>query len=123
MAQHNKLGSWGELVAREYLIKKGYAILETNWKLHRYEIDIIAMHNKRIVFIEVKTRSNHMDDPLEAVDKRRASRMVVAANTYIQTHDYPHEIQYDIIAITGTPNNYTLEHIPDAFLAPLRTYR
>ena len=47
--------------------------------------------------------------------------MVRAANTYVTTFDIPHEVQFDIITIVGTPDNYTLEHIPDAFMAPLTT--
>ena len=123
MAQHNNVGSWGEKLAIDYLISKGYAIRETNWKLQHYEIDIIAMKNNRIVFVEVKTRSNYDDDPLRAVDRKKMQRMVSAANAYVTTRNVPHEIQYDVITINGTPEDYTLEHIDDAFWAPLRTFR
>lgn len=123
MAEHNRVGHWGENLAVEYLVKQGYAIVETNWKLHRYEIDIIAMSGNRIIFIEVKTRTSSVNDPLLAVDRRRMSRMAVAAHNYIIQRQIPHEVQFDIITITGTPDNYKLEHIPDAFLPPLHTVR
>lgn len=123
MAEHNKTGQWGERLAVELLVKKGYAIVQTGWRMNKYEIDIIAMHGTRIVFVEVKTRSSLEDIPEYAVDRKKINRIVAAANTYMQTNDLPHEVQYDIIAVSGTPQNYRIEHIEDAFRAPLRTYR
>lgn len=123
MAQHNEIGKWGEDLACESLIKKGYAIVERNWRLHHYEIDIIAMKGNRIVFVEVKTRSNFEEDPLEAIDKHKMARMVAAANVYMKVYDRYHECQFDVFAISGTPQNYKIEHIADAFLPPLKTYR
>lgn len=123
MAVHNDVGSWGENIAVEYLIKKGYAIVETNWRLHHYEIDIVARIGTRIVFVEVKTRSSAAHDPLRAVDRRKMMRMARAANTYVLSRDVPLEVQFDIITIVGTKTDYVLEHIADAFLPPLQTYR
>ena len=123
MAKHNQIGSWGEKIAVEYLISKGYAIRETNWRMHHYEIDIIAMIGDRLVFVEVKTRSSHIDDPALAVDRKKMNRMVRAANQYVISNNLPHEVQYDIFTVAGTPDNYEIEHIADAFLPPLHTYR
>ena len=123
MARHNILGKWGEEVALETLISKGYAIRETNWRLHHYEIDIVAMHKNRIVFAEVKTRSTDESEALRAIDKRRINRMVTAANFYVRHYDLPHEVQYDVITVIGNPNSFTVNHIADAFTAPLRSFR
>lgn len=121
MAQHNETGQWGEELACEKLITDGYAICQRNFRIGHYELDIIAMKGNRIVFVEVKTRTNLNSDPIEAIDNKKILRMVRAANTYVTTFDIPHEVQFDIITIVGTPDNYTLEHIPDAFMAPLTT--
>ena len=121
MAQHNDTGHWGEELACEKLITDGYAICQRNFRIGHYELDIIAMKGNRIVFVEVKTRTNLNSDPIEAIDNKKILRMVRAANTYVTTFDIPHEVQFDIITIVGTPDNYTLEHIPDAFMAPLTT--
>lgn len=119
MAQHNNIGAWGETLACEKLITEGYAIRERNIRIGHYELDIIAMKGNRIVFVEVKTRSNQHCDPLEAIDNKKILRMTRAANAYVIAHDIPHEVQFDIISIVGTPDDYILEHIPDAFSAPL----
>lgn len=123
MAEHNIVGNWGEKLAREALIMKGYAITECNHRIGNHEIDIIAMKGNRIVFAEVKTRTTGLIDPLEAIDRKKMLHMARAADTYIRNNSIRHEVQFDIITIIGTPDKYTLEHIPDAFMPPLRSYR
>ena len=122
MARHNQTGRWGEDIATEYLVSQGYAIAERNWRCGHYEIDIIAYKGSRIVFVEVKTRSNDEDDPLEAVDKNKTLRLIRAAVAYVNTYDIDHEIQFDLIAINGTPSDYHIEHLEDAFDPPFKSY-
>ena len=70
MAEHNDLGRLGEQLARDFLIAKGYQILEQNWSCGHKEIDIIAMDGKELVIVEVKTRRVQcLVDPEETVDK------------------------------------------------------
>ena len=119
MAQHNETGQWGENIACEKLITEGYTICHRNIHIGHYELDIIATKGNRIIFVEVKTRTNPTHDPLEAIDNKKIARMTRAANAFVIAHNIPHEVQFDIITISGTPDNYTLEHISDAFTAPL----
>lgn len=126
MARHNELGKWGEQLAVDLLVTKGYAIVERNWRAGNLEVDIVAMKDNRIVFVEVKTRSSGFVDPLDAIDRRRVSRIVRAANSYVKAYNIPHEVQFDIVIIIGAPeggDSPQIEHIPDAFLPPLRTIR
>lgn len=119
MAEHNELGKWGEELARNYLLTKGYAISGENIRVAGVEIDFIATKDDAICFVEVKTRSTDFVDPIEAVDNRKRSRMVRAADAYMQAYDIPLEPRFDIILIIGNPLHYTIEHIPDAFLPTL----
>lgn len=48
--------------------------------------------------------------------------MVRAATAYVEAFDLPHELQFDIVGVSGTPGNFTIEHIEDAFAPPLTTY-
>lgn len=126
MARHNDLGKWGEQIAYELLVTKGYAIVDRNWHAGNLEIDIIAMKGSRIVFVEVKTRSGDIDEAFRAVDRRRVIRMVRAADSFVKSYNIPHEIQFDVILIAGQPDHErkpVIEHIEDAFLPPLRTIR
>lgn len=121
MAEHNETGNWGEEVARDYLTTKGFAIVDTNYRVGHYEIDIIATKGDSIRFVEVKTRQSHYSDPLEAVDRRKISRLASAANTFMRTYELPFAPQFDVITVVGSPNKYELEHFEDAFRPPLRT--
>ena len=47
----NDVGKWGEDVARKFLEKEGYAILDTNWHSGHKEVDIIAQSNNCVVFV------------------------------------------------------------------------
>lgn len=120
MAQHNNLGAWGEQTAREYLRSKGYSVYDKNIHIGHKELDMVAIHGSRIVFVEVKTRTTDFKDPLDAVDSKKIARIVRGADSFLREHSLPHEAQFDIIVIIGTPETgYTLDHYEDAFFAPL----
>lgn len=122
MARHNETGHWGEDIAADYLTGEGFAIVERNWHHHHYEIDLIGMRDDLIVVAEVKTRTNRDEDPLEAVDSKKILYMVRAAEAFLKETGLPHQVRFDLFAISGTPDDYTFEHIPDAFYPPLKTY-
>ncbi len=119
MAIHNELGKWGEDIACEKLIAEGYAICERNWRMGHYEIDIIASNGREIIFAEVKTRSDRATDPLEAVDSRKIRHMAASANVYLEANGLPQQARFDLFGISGTPDDYELEHVPDAFDVPM----
>lgn len=123
MAKHNDTGTWGEEIACEHLISLGYAIVERNWRMGHLEIDIIASRGQKLVVAEVKTRSDKDEDPFEAVDNRKIGNIVRAAEAYVKFTDTPLEVQFDLFGISGKPDDYILEHIPNAFEPSLRTYR
>lgn len=114
---------WGkaaEGIAREYLIKNGYIVREQNWRVgNAIEIDIIAEKDNKIIFVEVKARKGDFILPDEAVDEKKMKKMVKGGDIYLRSLPYPYEYRLDLITITGTPDNYELQHIPDAFLPPL----
>lgn len=123
MALHNDFGNLGEQAAVDLLVGKGYSIVDRNWRCGRMEIDIVAQRGTRLAIVEVKTRADGcLADPVEAVDRRKQLRMVRAATAYVEAHNLPHELQFDIIGVTGTPDNFKIEHLEDAFPPPLKTY-
>lgn len=123
MAEHNALGRWGEQIAIDHLVAQGYAIVERNWRLNHLEIDIIATKGRDIAFVEVKTRHEKGSRPEAAIDRRKISNMVNAANCYLRNMRINLSPRFDVAAIAGEPHDYELTYIPDAFRAPLRTYR
>lgn len=120
MADHNELGRKGEDEAARYLQRNGYEIIERNWIFDRHEVDIIARNDEYIVFVEVKTRSsNQWGNPEEAVSKARIKRMVQAADFYLNEYDIEEPVRFDVMAVLWNGRTFEIEHIDDAFLAPL----
>lgn len=122
MASHNEFGKFGEEYAKEYLITRGYLIRDSNWRCGKVEIDIIAEKGNRIVIVEVKARATDIIYPEDAIDRKKISNLVRAANAYISYYNLPHEVQFDVISLIGSLDAFEVEYIPDAFLPPLKTY-
>lgn len=118
MAQHNDLGNLGEALATEYLIEKGYTILEKNWRYLKAEIDIIALKNNTLYIVEVKTRTTRFfGNPEEFITKSKIKLLVTAANAYIEKRDLDIEAQFDVIAIVKNNKQTHINHIEEAFVA------
>lgn len=121
MAEHNVLGQEGELAARGYLEQKGYHIRHTNWVSGKNELDIVAEKNGFLVVVEVKSRSTeYFEHPKDAVTSAKIKRIVQATHDYIMQFDLGCETRFDVIAAFPQPNGgYKIEHIEDAFVAPV----
>jgi len=117
MAEHNELGELGEQMAVNILLKKGYKIIERNWRYLKAEIDIIAQKNpKTLVIVEVKTRSNSfIGNPEEFVTAKKIKLLVKAANEYVISRKLDVEVRFDIIAIVKNSKYEKIEHLEDAF--------
>lgn len=122
MAERNETGKQGESIARKYLETNGYTVLETNWRFHRYELDIVATNNEELVVVEVKTRSdNYLIAPEQAVDRMKIRRIVTASDAYVRMKHIDLPIRFDIICLIKKGDSYSVEdHIEDAFYAPIR---
>lgn len=114
-------GKQAETIAAEYLRSHGYIIRERNWRVgNSIEIDIIAEKDNTIVFVEVKARKGDFQQADDAVDTPKRNKIIKGGDIYMRS--LPHLFQYrlDIITLTGTPENYEIKHLEDAFLPPLR---
>lgn len=121
MADHNALGTWGENLAVELLISKGYAISARNVRCGGVEIDIVATHANRVVIVEVKTRRDSGSDPSFGIDHTKVYRLARAGAAYLRQNRLPHELQIDIVTVIGSPESgHTITHIADAFVPPRR---
>ena len=117
MAKHNDFGKLGEELAVNYLIGKGYEILERNWRNIHKEIDIIAKDGTDLVIVEVKTRqTDEYGDPDVAVTKQKQWRLISAANAYVFQNRLDINTRFDIISIIFKDGEPVIEHIEDAFL-------
>ena len=96
-----KLGSWGETLAAEYLARKGYTVLESNVRTPHGEIDLVTQQGVATVFVEVKTRSSTAYGPPEsAITSTKQAHLLAAAQAYLQTHpELEGDWRIDVIAI------------------------
>ncbi|MGV6846032.1 MAG: YraN family protein [Lutibacter sp.] len=116
MATHNDFGKKGEQIAVDFLIKKDYKILATNWRYQKAEIDIIALKDETLIVVEVKTRnSNYFGNPQDFVSKKKIRLLTLAINEFVLQQNLDYEIRFDIIGILHRKNQYKIEHLKNAF--------
>lgn len=99
---HNiELGRRGEEAAARFLYRRGYEIVERNWKCSAGEADIIARDGEWVVFVEVKTRSScETGMPSEAVDDKKRDRYERIAALFLKDYDAVDvPVRFDIVSI------------------------
>jgi ribonuclease HII len=110
------IGNSGEVLACEYILNKGYCILEKNYRSPYGEIDVIYKDHEYLVFCEVKTRKNtDYGTGSMAVSYSKISKITQTALCYITQNDIQDtDIRFDIIEIY---ENNKIVHIDNAFTA------
>lgn len=109
-------GKAGEKIAKDYLIENGYTILEINYRNRLGEIDIIAIYNDILVFVEVKSRTNmNYGYAYEAVNYKKQRKIINTSLVYIKSNNFDEfQLRYDIIEVYMT-NKLNINHIENAF--------
>ncbi len=116
MAKHNELGKKGEQLAVDYLIKKGYTIVQRNYRFQKAEVDIIVQLKNTLAIVEVKTRSTvDFGNPQDFVKPKQIQRLVKAVDEYVNVNKLDVEVRFDIIAIVRQDKGFTIEHLENAF--------
>jgi len=114
-----QLGITGEKEALSLLEKKGYKILEKNFRCILGEIDLIMTLEEELVFIEVRSRTDtSFGEPYETVNMKKQNKLYKLAEYYLnlrELHDSP--CRFDVISLILTPdgNVRKIEHIENAF--------
>src|SRR4051812_6904008 len=117
-------GALGERIAAEHLERRGFTIVDRNYRTRRGELDLVAADKRAIVFCEVKTRdaggTSGPAGPLDAIGGAKQRRLRALACGWLASRpDRPHrrEIRFDAIGVTLTPGGdlLALEHLEDAF--------
>lgn len=118
--ESRELGSWGEEQAAKYLRRKGYTILERNFRCRAGEIDIIAKKRGYIIFAEVKLRKNaDFAEAREFVTPEKQRRIMTTAELWLSLHDCEFQPRFDVIEIYAPcgaqSRGMKMIHIEDAF--------
>lgn len=99
--RRRQIGALGEQIARDFLLKKGYKVIRSNYRCPYGEIDIIARDGDCLVFVEVKTRTGPaLGRPEESVNTAKQAKLRQVALHYLQENDgSPPDWRIDVVAI------------------------
>ena len=111
----NPTGVLGENAACLYLQKKGYQILERNFRKSYGEVDIIALDSSTLVFVEVKTRSNSSyGTPFDAISSSKLVQIKKTGEFYkfILHSELPEDMRIDAVGVIVEGKRIkSIEHI------------
>ena len=114
MYRENK-GFYFEEIAKRYLVDNRFVILDINFLCKFGEIDIIALKNGVLIFIEVKGRKNvDFGYPREYVTPTKIKKIISTANYYLMKKKYDNvSCRFDVIEIINDTKE--INHIENAF--------
>ena len=117
MAEHNEKGKRAEELASEWLIGKGYELVDKNYRFKHAEIDLIMKFRGILIFVEVKFRSGTgFGFAEEFVDFTKKKLLVKAADAYVHEKDWHKDIRFDIVAVyKDKSGNINFRQFEDAF--------
>ena len=116
-----QLGKAGEVWAFQYLAKQGYKILERNFRCRLGEIDAVCEKKGRIVFVEIKTRSNvRFGYPEEAVHPGKQRKIIQTAKWYLkEKHREKDPVSFAVLSLrSGGAAPPEVRFLENAFYAP-----
>ena len=111
-----KLGAWGESFALDYLVKKGYELIEKNYHTRYGEIDLIMKKDVQLVAVEVKTRNSKTFGIAEySINRKKYQAIQASMFVYFESHeDLNPEWQLDVLVIEknspGEPEIFNYEN-------------
>ena len=111
MAEHNYVGKIGEDLARDYLIKEGYKIVEQNYRTKYAEIDLVAQKSlgflkpSKLVFVEVRTKvGENFGSPEDTINKAKLWKVLQNAKSYTAFKRWDGPCQIDAVCIVLRPD-------------------
>jgi putative endonuclease len=118
----HRLGRIGEQLAAEHLIRRGFEIVERNYRTRWGELDIVAFDGRILAFCEVKTRrlTAGRVNPFDALHSPKRSRVRKMAGSWLierPNRPYADVLRFDAIGVTFTPEGRLvgIEHLEGAF--------
>ena len=111
------VGRTGEDAAVQYLLQRGYYILERNYRCRFGEIDLVARDGDTLTFIEVKTRRSRTFGPAAAaVTHTKQRHLIKASQMYMVQHGKRDDLcRFDVVTIDMDGQESRIELIKDAF--------
>ena len=103
----------GEEIVQQFLVERGYRILERNFRFHHREVDIIASKEDILVFVEVKMRSGDVfGRGFESISGMKKRNIISVARYYMQKNRmYDYNVRFDVASL----DSGTLQYFENAY--------
>lgn len=113
---NREIGQLAEDKACEFLVKKGFTIIQRNYQYKKAELDIIAWHEETLVFVEVKYRSyTYFGEPEISINEKKMKLLIHAGAAFAEEIGHDWAVRFDIISMSGPIDRAKIQHYPDAF--------
>lgn len=107
-----QLGKWGEALVAEDLRQKGWAVVAMNFRSRMGELDIVAVNERYLAFVEVKLRKNaRFGAACEAVTPTKQRRLRAAAEFYLMSHPTKLQPRFDVAEVYASQGIHTVDPI------------
>ena len=110
------IGRFGEKLALNYLVKKGYKLLDQNYHIRGGELDLVLEKDDIITFVEVKLRTGgNFGTGMDAVTQTKKRKLLRTIFTFLQTKNIQKPWQLDLVSIDyrRTTGTAYIQHFPN----------
>lgn len=111
------MGSKGEDLALEFLLKRGMTLVARNWRLRKRELDLVLDDGEYIRVVEVRTRSYpSIIEPQITIDREKQRNIMLASGDFIFRHNmFNRDVVFDIVTVLMYGKDFEINYIPNAF--------
>ena len=116
-AARQRRGRRGEDLAAQWYVRRGFRVVDRNWRSRRGELDLVLEANGLLVFCEVKTRSSdRFGTPAEAVTRDKQRRVRRLAGEWMTVHrTRARRVRFDVASVLLGRDGPTIDVLADAF--------
>ncbi|MBN2799555.1 MAG: YraN family protein [Deltaproteobacteria bacterium] len=108
-------GQWAEGFVAQDLERRGFSILARNWRGGGGELDLVALREEHLCFVEVKSSTRSAADP-ERLSAAQQRRLISAAEAWLASAQVsPRELSLSVVLVSGEGDSASLEWYSDAF--------
>ena len=117
------LGALGERIAARWMARDGWQVVDRRWRSGRRDLDLVAIRENVVAFVEVKTRrSTWSGGPVEAVNWRKQRELTRSAQAWLDQRGVlvaPSDAVYrfDIVGVVASRERVGVRHVVGAFPA------